>query len=1409
MLRAFVLLVCCFAAGLLSAQPRPKAPNVAGEAATPSATASAYNRENQIPVNHYTGLPQIGLPLHSYEGNGLKHSVSLSYFAGGAKVSEPAPNTGLGWNLSAGGAVTRTVQGLPDDMPGWGWLSMHNTRPSTTSPYQHCYYDFSMGMMVCQTYYNTINHLPQYYEDQADGQMDIFQVNAPGLSAKFYLGKNGSILTVPKQKIKIIPAFNSNLGITASTIESFTVIDQQGVRYVFNEREITTLTTSSGNNNSGLYNKSHITAWYISSIIAPFNEDTISFTYQNTSTSRDIQFPPSHMQSLWNVFQSSANNPSGTISVSGKRLTGVHFPDKTRVDLVYDSQLRCDVQNENALREIQVRDTALRSGYKLDYTYASQRGTVAYSSACNDIHKDYRLLLRAVTPYVRSSNMPPYQFEYDESRKLPPVTSAAQDHWGLFNNQIGNASLVPALNNLTGANRNPDTMAAKAYSLRNIRYPSGGVTSLEMEANDFFTVRPDEKTVNVNSGGYVTGSQPFSKLSTDATRFYFQLLNTGGDQLLWGQNDFCEIDVTIEGLYQGNWISGTTVPGGNVVRISSYDAASVPVRDLNFPPGTSEIRVTSVPVNGNLCTGNGYFEIAVKWFSELVETDPSAYRTGGLRVKRILEFDGLSPVPATVREFRYRMANGSGSSGFIKSRPRYDYNMRFTVGTSHDNFLVRNGMPVNFQHYTQGSPVGYSRVEEIYGTPERNLGRTEYEFTTYSDFQLPLHVLEHPYVPEQVQEWLLGLPKSVKNYDAAGRVKSESYNTWQNYPHQYAPADSAYLAVKLGVAHEVQGSNGSVLSRTFLEKYYRPVSGWVAETSSRDVSYMENDTLQQVSQTEYNTDFMVPVKTTETVNKKAGIINETFTYYPFHYTANTGALPHLRTQEWLYPVATETWQKEGASATLLDASVTDYQWVNGTQIRPVTQARLVSKDPVPQATIGAFNPAVLNRNTTLMPEVSQVTQFNSKGQPVETLNTITGQYQSVILDYDNDIPVTKVDNARQNEIAYTSFESQGRGNWQYTGTTNLETPRSLMGKRSYNLASANITKTGTPSGRNYIVSLWSKSGTVSVSPGSATRTEANTVTGWTYREYSVPGGGAITISGNAVIDELRMHPDNCVMATVNAEPTAGMISQCGADNMVAYQEYDTLNRPLIRRDKDWNIIQAAQYNFAAATTINRTPQWEDVAPTVLDCAKIPGTSYNNGNQVRMQVDRNPYSFSYGGAQWVPAGSNPAACPIVPDWQPTGNTRCPMVNGVRTGVQEREERDHHPLSPTYNQLRWVSLGVNGNCPPIQLRASIQFRNMQFWNNGYSYTTSGDVYIIITDQDWNPVTVPSLSVNYNEDQYYYGFPFSNNYTANITNSSEALIYSGQLSDYYYDYFLGNYVTNFSVSFTVLPGSGYTPW
>jgi hypothetical protein len=194
-------------------------------------------------------------------------------------------------------------------------------------------------------------------------------------------------------------------------------------------------------------------------------------------------------------------------------------------------------------------------------------------------------------------------------------------------------------------------------------------------------------------------------------------------------------------------------------------------------------------------------------------------------------------------------------------------------------------------------------------------------------------------------------------------------------------------------------------------------------------------------------------------------------------------------------------------------------------------------------------------------------------------------------DYTHVYPIAQVKNAVLADVAATSFEADGTGNWTYTGTSTLDTT-SITGRYCYNLAQTggNITKSGLTSATTYVLSYWIKS---SSSPLTITGTQSGypikgkTINNWTYYEHQFTGQTAITVSGTAYIDELRLYPATAQMTTFTYSPLAGTTTTCDVDNKVTYYFYDAFQRLKRIKDQDGNILKAIQYHYANQNPSNQ------------------------------------------------------------------------------------------------------------------------------------------------------------------------------------------------------------------------------
>jgi hypothetical protein len=84
----------------------------------PSPDAAALGKYGQYPVSMPNGLVQIDIPVYTIKLPLIQVPISISYHPSGIKVDEISSVVGLGWALNAGGVITRSVRGLPDDRFG-------------------------------------------------------------------------------------------------------------------------------------------------------------------------------------------------------------------------------------------------------------------------------------------------------------------------------------------------------------------------------------------------------------------------------------------------------------------------------------------------------------------------------------------------------------------------------------------------------------------------------------------------------------------------------------------------------------------------------------------------------------------------------------------------------------------------------------------------------------------------------------------------------------------------------------------------------------------------------------------------------------------------------------------------------------------------------------------------------------------------------------------------------------------------------------------------------------------------------------------------------------------------------------------------------------------------------------------
>jgi YD repeat-containing protein len=401
----------------------------------PSPQASLLGRYGEIPVSLTNGLVNISIPIYEIKLGKAVIPINISFHGGGVKVGDQASSVGLGWVLNAGGVVTRSVRGLPDEFDA-GFFSEKIPAANDIDGQD------VMGYNIIKNNY--------------DGESDIYFYNFGDKAGKilFTARTDTSMckpIIQPYSPIKV----SYNGGDTG-----FDIIDNDGTYYSFQETE-----TSWGASHD-LYPSS----WYISTIINQSGQ--VSFGYSTTSGAgvcapSMVNYSQNYPSSCEGSLQSSY---SDTGHHSMKELDGIDFPGG-HINLIYGTYAQFSGDGIKPLLKIEI---ITNDGNKLIYNFK-------YSHFDGDVS---RLRLDAMEKTDGTLTAGTYQFVY-ENIAMPTCNSSARDLWGFYNGMERPYISMWDMNSWSpvwspsGCYPNAETM--KMGMIKKIVYPTGGYTSFEFE----------------------------------------------------------------------------------------------------------------------------------------------------------------------------------------------------------------------------------------------------------------------------------------------------------------------------------------------------------------------------------------------------------------------------------------------------------------------------------------------------------------------------------------------------------------------------------------------------------------------------------------------------------------------------------------------------------------------------------------------------------------------------------------------------------------------------------------------------------------------------------------------------------------------------------------------------------------
>ena len=1157
----------------------------------PSPNASSLGKFGEWPVSLYTGVPNISIPIYQLKGRSLSVPISINYHSSGIRVGEIASWVGLGWALNAGGCISRTVQGLPDEQGYFVTASNFQNKNDFTSPDKS---DNILNMTIGAA-----------VQGQTDTQQDIYNLNVLGKSYRIYLKGDTTAYTIPYSNIKILTNFLTSID------SSWKMILEDGTQLVFGG------STSSNNIYSELtantrFGGNFISAWYLQSITATSGE-TIQFRYTSTTVNQDTHFSQSDKISYFtNAIVSSNNTVTPFINVGG---TSSHTElqtvtqlclntiesDLAKLYFIPSSSQRKDLAGGVSLSEIKIFSKLTNNyieDWSFNYSYSrsvpgnellGNSGTGLDGTDTSYYH--YRLKLMGLTRNATDTTQSQsWQLSYNPLG-LPSRRSFAQDHWGFYNGANSNISLLPvvgfdprlcglAVSNYPkysfvnigfmpglhdlGAIRNSNEVSMQAETLTQIQYPTGGYSIFNYEANSK-TINQEifgDTTVNLNI--YLTAG--LTKY-IDTIDFHFIITKPEYINLSLGGS----ISQTVISDFPGAKVYAIIIDSlGNTVCTGIINSSAW----FNlYGAGSYTFRLYSNVTSANFSSNNDFVNAyaSLRFFPSHGVQNTWQF-LGGLRINNIQQYDGISITPVDTKYFTY-------DSAFVIN-PVDSVNDYLTtqsiikpVNTDGSQFqynqLTRNSSTKFSLGSIQGGTVGYGKVTTYDGRNANN-GYTisKFSFDSTSIAFLPA-ARTFPYAPDDLLDWRNGLLMSETIYTSFGQPVKATRNNYQfiskgklvNFKVGYTTINAPLTCVSAvyggcgAYVLDYSITNEQVQHISSSQVVYNPTKG---DSLTTTTTYYYDDTLntQPIRTLSLNSKGDTILIYSRTALEKAAI-NNSISLSPIASQAIDSMLARNMVA---IPLQTEKYTK----GQLISKTLTNYKLqTNGLLL--------------------ADNVMLQKGNNSLETRV-YFPKYDNYGNLLEQFK-LSDVKHDYIWDYAHNYPIAEVINGDSSSIAYTSFEADGSGNWAISSSQRDSITPTITGNLSYNLGNGTITNgillTNT---RSYIISYWSNHGSYSITGTSNLKQgRSATINGvqWTYYEHSISGVSSVTISGSGNIDELRLFPQGAQMTTSTFLPLIGISSQCDVNNHIQYFEYDGLNRLKAIRDQDRNIIKTYEYQYKA------------------------------------------------------------------------------------------------------------------------------------------------------------------------------------------------------------------------------------
>ncbi|KFF11987.1 hypothetical protein IQ37_19435 [Chryseobacterium piperi] len=816
----YLLFFFVFLQYLVSGQgANPEISNELPKIIPPSPSVSSLMRFEEIPVNNYTGIPDISIPLFNTPlSTNLNIDIGLKYHAAGVNSTQISSDVGVGWSLFAGGSISRVVRGLPDELKILP--TGNNTSPTSTPFGKIGIYHNDISNDRNNYYYfveNILNNTKDYYKPQLsqqeqnigneflwnttvkgkyDTEHDLWQFNFMGFSGRFYIKKIGNQLIIQpldEYRIRIENQYNNNFEPIG-----FIIYDEYGYKYTFNEIETTRnfgAIQSMTINNDGNYitsdkmysDRLFRSAFHISEVFDQNNNLLVLFKYNQNpefkegfrnSTIIKNSFAESDIAMYHKQYNGCLDLPAlesrnmSSVLVNVKKLEEIQITNKSKIIFNF-LQGRSDTNlttpnNSVYLKSITVKDWNDHFVNKYEFENSYQ-----YTL-------DRRMFLAKINIYNNDNQIEQnYQFDYFNKNISGNIGGngkvIGRDKWGYFN-------LLDQCELTTERHKEATPEFSTHELLQKIKYPTGGTAVFDFESNKYSFIGNQEITnLPVNSDTYtfvdsilysLNNNNPIKAIPVSNTdrmvKFYPSLYHDPGNS-------------TRTFILQKK-VNGAWVQVENLICTEQNQQCCISVKLDKLVEYAIRRHNFDVTYKDNDDISFTIYNIEKKKY----------LHGGGNRIKKISYYDkNIQNLPSKERVYNYEWLNdpNKSSGSLVFFTPTFDYNDTFATELSQGAYNSYCNSPfTNTLHgylsessanylislKTHGADVGYKSVS----VSETGNGKIQYEYTSPLDFPENDVQLGPPFMPSHNYDYKRGLLLKQKIFDNNNRLLSELTNQY-------------------------------------------------------------------------------------------------------------------------------------------------------------------------------------------------------------------------------------------------------------------------------------------------------------------------------------------------------------------------------------------------------------------------------------------------------------------------------------------------------------------------------------------------------------------------------------------------------------------------------------------------------